>query len=102
VRSYGPRVDPDTGGLHARVSQAHDYDRVTILRKQTVGNGTIETLLVRASAPGTRRLVQLRARYTEGDTAVERIVGCDDELDEARQRVNLERDMLAAAAKPST
>jgi hypothetical protein len=102
VRSWGRRTDPETGALHARVSQAHDYDRVDVLRASKVGNGMIETLLVTASSGPARRLVQLRARYTEGGVLVDRIVQVYDELDEARQRAQLELDMLAAARKPST
>lgn len=102
MRSWGPRVDPETGATHARVAQAHDYDRRTVLRELRVGNGTLRLELIRSSSPGTRRLVQWRADYTEGDEGVTRVVNCADELDEARQHARLEREMLAAAAKPST
>jgi hypothetical protein len=102
VRSFGRRVDPETGGLHARVHQAHDYDRVQLLRETRVGNGTIETLLITASSGPARRLVQLRAQYTEGGVGVDRVVQCKDELEEALQRRQLELDMLEAARKPSS
>jgi hypothetical protein len=99
--SYGPRVDAETGELHARVSQAHDYSRVTILWRRRVGNGTIDCELLRSPTPA-QRLVQLRAQYTDAGEPVLHIIKCSDELDEARQAARLQRLILLASARPTS
>jgi hypothetical protein len=101
MRSYGPRFDPETGAMHARVHQATDYNRTTLLRQRKIGNGTLKFMLVRSSTPGARRYVQLHAEYEDAGVAEYVIVQCENELDEARQHARLERIMLAASARPT-
>jgi len=100
VRSFGPRVDEHTGSPHARVAQAHDYDRVQLLRERKIGNGTLRLELVTASSGPARRLVRWVAEYTDAGVHEQRIVQCSDELDEQRQHARLEAEMLLAAARP--
>ncbi len=101
MRSYGSRFDPDTGAQHARVHQATDYNRTTLLRERRIGNGTLKFELVRSSAPGARRYVQLHADYEDAGEGVTTIVRCESQLEEAREHSRLERIMLAASARPS-
>lgn len=97
MRSYGPRVDLDTGELHARVSQAHAYSRKTVLREERIAGALVRTYLIRSPSPGTRRLIQLHATYTDRDgDQVDRYINCRDELDEAAQKRFLEQEILAA------
>ncbi len=100
-RSYGRRVDEETRSLHARVSQAHDYDHVTTLWRRTVGTGTILCQLRRASTPA-KRLVQLVAEYEEGGESVLQLVQVESPEEEAREALRLEGIMLAAMVKPTT
>jgi hypothetical protein len=100
VKSYGPRVDPDGVVPHAPVSDVLTYDRKIILYTRHVGTGTILCEQLRANRPG-RRLVRLTATFTERDTEVTTICGCEDELDEARALRRLEERMLAAQIRPS-
>lgn len=74
---------------------------MTTLRERKVGNGKLTLVLIRSAAPGTKRLVQWRAEYTEAGVFTTQVVGCEDELDEARQLARLERVILAASARPS-
>jgi hypothetical protein len=101
-RSYAPRVDEETGGLHMRVPDAIRYERerVTTLWQRRVGNGTLRCELLRGHKP-SRRIVQLVADYEERGHGVLRTCVCDDELDQARQEERLEKLMLDAAILPS-
>jgi hypothetical protein len=100
MRSFGPRVDPETGALHARVSQAHDYTRVTTLWRRTVGNGSIECKMYRAASGPARRIIQLHAEYTDAGVHTTTVCGVADPLDEQRQAARLERVIRAASARP--
>jgi len=99
-RSYGPRVDPLTGGIHARVSDAIDYSQITTLWQRRVGNGTLRCELLRGHKP-SRRKVQLVAEYSDAGSDVLRMIVVDDELEEARAVRRIEQAMLAAQARPT-
>jgi hypothetical protein len=101
-KTYGPRVDEETGGLHMRVPDAIRYERerVTTLWRRKVGNGTLRCELLRGDKP-SRRLVQLVADYEERGNGVLRTCVCSDELDQARQEARLERLMLEASVLPT-
>ena len=101
-KSYAPRVDQETGGLHMRVADAIVYERhrVTTLWSRRVGNGTLRCELLRGHKP-SRKVVQLVADYEERGNGMLRTCVCDDELDQARQEARLEQLMLAAAILPS-
>ena len=101
-KSYAPRVDEETGGLHMRVPDAIVYERhrVTTLWTRKVGNGTLRCELLRGHK-ASRRIVQLVADYEERGNGVLRTCVCDDELDQARQEQRLEQLMLAASILPS-
>lgn len=96
MRSFGPRVDPDTGELHARVSQAHDYTRITLLREETIAGAKVRTELVASPSPGTHRRIRLHATYTDQGDHVDRIIYTTDQLDEASCKRLLEREIRAA------
>jgi hypothetical protein len=100
-RTYGPRVDADTGGLHMRVPDAIRYERerVTTLWTRRVGNGTLTLELLRGHKP-SRRLVQLVADYEDAGNGIIRTCVCEDQLDEARQIARLEKLMLEASIRP--
>lgn len=102
MRSYGPRVDPDTGTLHMRVRQAHDYDRQMTLWRRKVGNGHIDCKMLRASSGPARRIIQLHATYTDAGVLTMSIVTCENELDEAIQISRLEARVLAASSRPTS
>ncbi len=97
--SYGPRVDPDTGALHARVAQAHDYNHVLVLRSETIAGAQVTTEFVTSASPGTRRLVRLHAIYTDEGDQVDRIIYTTDQLDEAACKQLLEREIRAASRR---
>jgi len=101
-KSYAPRVDEETGGLHMRVSDAVVYERhrVTTLWTRKVGNGTLRCELLRGHKP-SRKVVQLVADYEERGNGMLRTCVCNDEFDQARQEERLEQLMLAAAILPS-
>jgi hypothetical protein len=102
LKSYAPRQDAETGGMHMRVPDAVDYERqrVTTAWRRKVGNGTLTCEVLRGHKR-SRRLVQLVAEYEDAGDAALRTCICDDELDEARQVQRLEKLMLEAAARPS-
>jgi len=99
MRSFGRRVDPDTGGLHARVSQAHDYEVVTVLWRRRVGNGTLQCRLLRAKRPA-KRIVQLLAEYTDAGVLTTAICQVHSPQEEAADAFRLERQILWASTRP--
>jgi hypothetical protein len=101
VRDYGRRHDDD-GTVHARVRNVGRYSVQTVLYTRSVaGVGTIRCELLRNRDGVGRRLVQLVADYVDAGVAVQRIVMCDDELDEKYQLGRLERTMLEAMRRPA-
>jgi len=101
VRDYGRRHDDD-GTVHARVANVGNYGVQTILYTRKVGGaGTIRCELLRRRGGPGKRLVQLVADYDDAGVAVQRIVMCDDELDEQYQLRRLERTMLEAMRRPA-
>lgn len=99
MRSFGPRVDVETGALHARVAQASDYTRVLVLRSETIAGARVDTELVTSASPGTRRIVRLHATYTDEGDQVDRIIYTTDQLDEAAAKQLLEREIRAASRR---
>lgn len=102
MHSYGPRQDPDGVVTHARVSQAHRYDVVTTLYRRRVAGvagAVIICELLRAKQPA-RRLIRLRATYTDAGVQVDRSAIVRDPVDEARTLERWEREIRAAAGRP--
>lgn len=100
MRSYGPRTDPETGALHKRVSQAHDYDVAQILWHRPVGNGSITCELLRSSSGPAKRIVQLHARYTDAGVLTDRVIHLAGEDDEQLRVMLLTVDILEASRRP--
>lgn len=100
-RSYGPRVDPETRSLHARVSQAHDYDHITTLWTRKVGTGQIVCQLRRASEPA-QRIVQLVAEYEDAGVLTTQIVQVESADEEKREALRLESLILESIVRPTT
>jgi hypothetical protein len=100
VRSYGPRIDPETGALHARVSQAHDYTLATILWRRRIGNGTIECKMYRSTSGPARRIVQLHAEYIDAGIHTSAVVGVASVFEERVEALRLEKIILAASTRP--
>jgi hypothetical protein len=100
MRSHGPRVDPETGALHARVNQAHDYELATILWRRRIGNGTLTCKLFRARSGPARRIIQLEAAYTDAGVTSTLVSQVNDPLEEQFVAARMEREILAASARP--
>lgn len=95
-------MDEETQSLHARVSQAHDYDRITTLWTRTVGSGQILCQLRRASSGPARRIVQLIAEYEDAGVLTTHTVQVESAEEEAREAQRLERLILEATIRPTT
>lgn len=100
MREVGRRHDAD-GTVHRRVRNIGTYSEVTTLRRIRIGTGSIEVRLAKNAAGPGRRIVQLVADYNDAGVAVQHVVQCDDELDEARQLQRLERLILEAMRRPA-
>jgi hypothetical protein len=99
-RSYGPRVDAETGQLHARVAQAHDYQLVTVLWRRRVGNGAIECQFLRSTSGPAKRLVQLHATWSDAGVPTTAVCQVHSPEEEARDAMRLEHMILAASRRP--
>jgi hypothetical protein len=100
MRSYGPRVDPETGALHKRVSQAHEYQVASLLWRRPVGNGIVTCELLRSITGPAKRIVQLRADYTDAGTVTTDVIQLAGEDDEQLQVMLLTVKILEASRRP--
>lgn len=94
------RLDADGVTVHRDVAHAADYNDATMLRRWNVGNGTIRLELVRSATPGTMRRARLVADYEDEGVAVQEVVMCSDELEEAKATARLEAKIMTASARP--
>lgn len=99
MRSYGRRLDAETGAMEPKVAQAHDYSIVIPLYVLPIGNGRVECIMRKAAEGPAKRIIQLVASYTDAgsDTSVTQVVQCSSELEEIQELYRLERLILAAS-----
>ncbi len=97
AKSYGPRIDAETGAPHMRVADAVDYQVKLIAWERTVGNGKLRCEILKGHKGGAMRLTRLVADYSEAGNAVLRSCICRSEQDEARDVERLTNLMVKAA-----
>jgi hypothetical protein len=99
MRSHGRREDPD-GTRHLPVASTGEYEEIPAYVRNVPGGRITCFTLKRREGPG-KRMVQLRADYTEAGCATTKIVKCDSDVDEVRQLERLEKLILAASRRPA-